>query len=212
MSDDPGRPDFATLLDWLEGRLEPDAATRVAAQVAQADEHIRGTVAWLREFLGTAQALPLHEPPPIVRQSLAQHFARWSRARAELDARPRVVHLPILFDSRWDLAQAGVRAGASDDEVIHLVYAAAEGDLLIDAYRLGSGSVRLDGQVLLAEPGEAPVFEASVAGEGFVMRTRDGDDLGRFSLRTVPEGCCQLTATNGLITIVADLDLEPAAD
>jgi hypothetical protein len=212
VSDDPDRPDFATLLDWLEGRLDPDAARRVAVRVAEADERTRGTVEWLRGFLGTAHALPLDEPPPIVRQHLAQHFARWSRAQAELDFRPRVVHVRMLFDSRQDLAQVGVRAGASDEDVIHVVYSAAEGDLLIDAYRLGSGSVRLDGQVLLAEPQEAPVFEASVAGEGFVIRTKDGDELGRFSLSGVPEGRCQLTATNGLITIVADLDLDPPGD
>lgn len=209
MSVDPDRPDFATLLDWLEGRLEPQAAERVAARVAEADERTRRTVDWLRGFLRTAEALPLHEPPPIVRQSLTQYFARWSRARAELHHEPREVHVQLLFDSRQDLALAGVRSGAADDETVHLVYTAPEGDLLIDVYRLGSGSVRLDGQVLLAGPREAPVFEASLTGAGLTVRTKDGDELGRFSLQDVPEGHGQLKATNGVITIVADLDLEP---
>ena len=209
MSACPDRPDFAALLDWLEGRLDPAAAEQVAAQVAQADERTRRTVDWLEGFLATARALPLHEPPPIVRQSLNQHFARWSRARAELDRRPREVHAQLLFDSHQDLAPAGVRAGTGDDDAVHLVYTAEEGDLLVDVYRLGAGLVRLDGQVLLAQPQEAPIFEASVTGAGFSARTRDGDELGRFSLRDVPEGHCQLKATNGLITIVADLDLVP---
>jgi hypothetical protein len=209
---DPDRPDFGTLLDWLEGRLDPAAAEQVAAQVAAADERTRRTVDWLRGFLVTAGALPLHEPPPIVRQSLKQHFARWSRARAELDQRPRDVHARLLFDSRQDLAPAGVRAGARDDDAVHLVYTAEEGDVLVDIYRLGPGSVRIDGQVLLAQPQEAPIFEASVAGAGLTVRTRDGDELGRFCLRDVPERQCQLRATNGLITILADLDLDPGGE
>jgi hypothetical protein len=212
VSVDPDRPDFATLLDWLEGRLDPAAAEQVAAQVGEADERTRSTVDWLRGFLATTRALPLHVPPPIVRQSLDQYFARWSRARAELDRMPHEVHAQLLFDSRQDLATAGVRAGTGDDDAVHLVYTAEEGDLLIDVYRLGAGLVRLDGQVLLAQPQEAPIFEASVAGAGFSVRTRDGDELGRFSLRDVPEGHCQLKATNGLITIVADLDVEPRGD
>jgi hypothetical protein len=206
---DPDRPDFATLLDWLEGRLDPETTECVAARVTGAGESTRRAVEWLRGFLGAARALPLHKPPPIVRQSLTQYFARWSRAQAEIGHEPRVVHVQLLFDSRRDLAAAGVRAGRSADDAVHLVYASADGDLLVDVYRLESGSVLLDGQVLPAEPQEAPVFEASVTAAGFGVRTKDGDELGRFSLRDVPAGHSQLTATNGMITIVADLDLDP---
>ena len=84
MSMDPGRPDFRTLLDWLEGRLDADQAARVAAQVAAADERTLRTLDWLRGFLTTARELPLEEPPPAVRQSLKQYFARWSRTEAVL--------------------------------------------------------------------------------------------------------------------------------
>jgi hypothetical protein len=205
-------PDFETLVDWLEGRLDPRTAEQVAAQVADGDERTRCTVDWLRGFLATAHALPLHEPPPIVRQSLQQHFERWSRAKAELGQQPRVVHTRLLFDSRQDLALAGVRAGAGEDGTFHLAYTAEEGDLLVDVYRLEAGLVRLDGQVLLAQPRQAPVFEASVTGTGFTVRTKDGDELGRFSLRDVPARQCRLEATNGLVTVVAVLDLDPRGD
>lgn len=208
MSADPDRPDFSTLLDWLDGRLDPAVAERIAAQVAECDERTRRTVDWLRGFLSTAQALPLYEPPPIVRQNLDQYFARWSRARAELGQQPRDVHLRLLFDSRRDVAMAGVRAGTSDDAAVHLVYSAEDGDLLLDVYRLRTGSVRIDGQVLLAKPCKAPIFEASVSGPGFTVRTVDGDELGRFALHEVPAGLCQLTVSNGLITMMADLDLD----
>jgi len=212
VSADPDRPDFGTLLDWLEGRLDPAAAEQVAARVAGADERTRRTADWLRGFLAAARTMPMHEPPPIVRQSLNQHFARWSRARAELDQRPRDVRAQLLFDSRQDLAPAGVRTGALDDDAVHLVYTAAEGDLLVDVFPLGAGRVRIDGQVLLSESQGAPIFEASVAGAGFTARTKDGDQLGRFCLRDVPEGHCQLRATNGVITMVVDLDLAVGGD
>ena len=156
MSTDPDRPEFGMLLDWLEGRLDPDTASRVATQVAEADRRTHRTVDWLRGFLVTARTLPLHEPPPIVRQSLMQYFARWSRAQAELGQEPREVQAQLLFDSRQDLAPAGVRAGSGGDDAVHLAYTAEAGDLLLDVYRLGADLVRLDGQVLLAEPGERP--------------------------------------------------------
>lgn len=212
MTTDPQRPGFETLLDWLEGRLDPRAAEQVAAQVADGDERTLRTVDWLRGFLAAARALPLYEPPPIVRQNLKQHFARWSRAQAELGQQPRPVRARLLFDSRQDLALAGVRTGAYEDDTFHLAYTAEEGDLLVDVYRLGAGRVRLDCQVLLAQPQDATIFEASVAGPGFAVRTKDGDELGRFSLPDVPARHCQLEATNGLVAVVASLDLESAGD
>lgn len=92
MSTDPGRPDFRTLLDWLEGRLDADKAERVAAQVAEADEQTLRTVEWLRDFLTTARELPLEEPPATVRESLKEAFARWSQGQA------------LMFGNRRDVA------------------------------------------------------------------------------------------------------------
>ena len=212
MSTGPDRLDFALLLDWLEGRLDPGTAGRVAARVAGADPRTRRTVDWLRGFLETARTLRLHQPPRVVRQSLAQYFARWSLAQAELEQKPPDMQARLLFDSRRDLALAGVRTGSASEDAVHLAYTAEAGDLLLDVYQAGAGRIRVDGQVLAAGPQGAPIFEASVTGPGFTVRTRDGDELGRFSLRDVPGARCQLRATNGLVTIVADLDLDPGGD
>ena len=206
MTDDCAHPDFATLVDWVEGRLDAAAAARVAAEVAAAGERTRRTADWLHGFLATARTMPLHEPPPIIRQSLSQHFARWRRAQAELEVRPREVPLLLLFDSRQDLAPAGVRTGAGDGDAIHLAYSADDGDLLLDVYDLGNGQVRIDGQALPADPAGAPVFQARLAGPGFEVRTTDGDELGRFSLPAVPAARCRLTAGNGVLTFVAEVD------
>ena len=213
MSSHQGRPGFVVLLDWVEGRLEPGPAAVVAAEVAGADERTRGTVEWLRGFLAAARALPLHEPPPIVRQSLAQYFERWSRARAELEQQPRTVFARLLFDSRQDLAAGGMRAAATGSgEAVHLAYTTEHGDLLLDVYDTGAGRLRLEGQVLLTGPEQARVFEVSLAGPGFSARTRQGDALGRFTLSDVPRVPCQLRASNGVITIVAEVNLDAGGD
>jgi hypothetical protein len=208
-----GQPRFAVLLDWLEGRLEPGPAAAVTAQVAGADAQTHGTLQWLRGFLAAARALPLHEPPPIVRQSLAQYFERWSRARAELEQQPRTVLARLLFDSRQDLAAGGMRAAATGSgEAVHLAYTTEDGDLLLDVYDTGTGRVRLEGQVLLTGPEQARVFEVSVTAPGFRARSRDGDALGRFTVADVPKVPCQLRASNGVITIVADVNLDVGED
>ena len=72
-----------------------------------------------KDHLITARELPLEEPPPIVRQSLKQYFARWSRAQAVLAQKPRSVHAGLLSGRRQDVALAGVATG--DDDAIHLL-------------------------------------------------------------------------------------------
>jgi hypothetical protein len=154
-----------------------------------------------------ARSFPAPEPPPIVRQHLRQHFVRWSTARAALRAEPRVVDAALLFDSRQDLALAGFRGGDEAEDSYHLAFTADVGDLVIDVRRVGSGQLRLDGQVLLGDAATAPVFSAQAAGPGYTVRTVDGDELGRFTLPEVPAGRCRLEVSNGDIILQTELDL-----
>ena len=203
----PAGPSFGTLLDWLEGRLDPTEASQVSGSVAEGDSRTRAAVQWLQSFLVTAQAFPAPEPPPIIRQSLRQHFVRWSKARAALRAEPHLVDATMLFDSRQDLALAGFRGGGETDDAYHLAFTADVADLVIDVRRIADGQVRLDGQVLVGDPAAAPVFAAEAAGPGFRVRTVDGDELGRFTLPEVPAGFCRLTVSNGETLLRAELDL-----
>ena len=200
-------PSFGTLLDWLEDRLDRPAAAQVADQVAGGDARTRSRVRWLRGFLGTARAFPAPEPPPAVRQHLRQYFRRWHKAQEALRAHPLVVEADLLFDSRQDLALAGVRGGAESEEAYHLAFTTAVGDLVVDVRRVADGRVRLDGQVLPGDPEAAPVFTAEASGTGFRVRTVDGDDLGRFTLADVPAGPCRLEVSNGDMTVWAALHL-----
>jgi hypothetical protein len=203
----PQAPSFATLVDWLEGRLDAAEAAQVSAKVGKADRRTRAAVHWLQGFLATAQAFPAPEPPPIIRQNLRQHFLRWRKAQIALRAEPDVVHAGLLFDSRQDLVQTGVRGGQQADGAYHLAFTTDVADLVIDVQRIGNDRVRLDGQVLPGDPAAAPVFTAEVIGQGFRLRTVDGDELGRFTLPGVPTGRSRLEVSNGETTLRAGLDL-----
>lgn len=205
------RPEFRELVDWVDGRVDAGAAARIAAWVESGDAYTRRTVDWLRGFMATARALPLHDPPPVVRQTLNQYFARWREGRAAGPRPTRLLQARLMFDSRREIALAGTRTAGDEAATIHLAFTTDVADLVVDAHPLGGGRVRLDGQVLPVEPLEAPVFVAQAEGEGFSERTVDGDELGRFTLADVPAGVHRLRADNGEITIVADLDLKDTA-
>jgi hypothetical protein len=213
MSPDGERPEFRELVDWLDGRLDPGAAARIAGWVQSGDPHTQRTVEWLRSFKAIARDLPLHEPPPLVRQSLNQYFRRWSEGRTAGPRPTRLFEARLMFDSRRDeMALAGTRAASDGAASVHLAFTTEVADVVLDAHPLGGGHVRLDGQVLPVEPLEAPVFEAEAEGDGFSVRTVDGDELGRFCLPEVPVTACRLRAGNGEITIVAPLHLREIAE
>ena len=207
MSAIDGASEWETLLDWLEGRLDPVTADRVAAEVECGDERLRATVDWLQSFLKVARDVPLADPPPLVRQRLSQHFARWKRARAVLaEQQSRVVHARLLFDSRKDMALTNVRA-ADVEAAVHLAFTSDSGDVLLDVTSLPAQGLRIDGQVLTPEAAKPTIFEATLDGGGARLRTVDGDELGRFSLTDVPRALCRLNLDNGVVSILAELDL-----
>ncbi len=200
-------PDFAVLLDWLEGRLDSAEATAVEEAVAAGDARSRATVAWLERFLAATRAPSAPEVPQIVRQNLRRAFKDRHHAGPKEQGPPRELTASLIFDSRRDLALVGMRGDGGLDDVFHLAWTTPEADLVLDVRRLGTSRVRLDGQVLLAGEDTATVFEASARGDGFAERTVDGDELGRFSLASVPDHASELRVTNGELVVTADLDI-----
>jgi hypothetical protein len=200
-------PAFEVLVDWVEGRLDAGTSAEVSAAVIAGEPEATASVEWLQEFHQLARAMPLHRPPPLIRQNLSHYFARWSQARATLD-RPRLeLHASLLFDSRLDLAPVGVRGQNDVDGFVHLAYTTDHADIVLDVSRVGNGLVRLDGQVLLTDDTQDRIFEAAVTGPSGTRRTIDGDALGRFCLVDVPDDATELRVANGDLTIVLALDL-----
>lgn len=69
---------FATLLDWVEGRLPEAEAEQVRAAIA-ADPQARTTVAWMRRFQRLRAGIVLATPPPETRQRLEALFGERER-------------------------------------------------------------------------------------------------------------------------------------
>ena len=192
-------------MDWLEGRLDDSRAEEVARAVATGDEQLTRTVAWAKGFLDVAAAHPLERPPPVVRQSLGQHFRRWAESSEAPGVDGTTALAELIFDSRAGLARAGVRSASASDTV-HLAFASDLGDLVLDVLPGEPGLVRLDGQILVTSP-DAPFFAVEVVASALSFRSVDVDQHGRFELDRVPAGPVRLTASNGQVRLVADVDL-----
>ena len=194
-------PDFATVIDWVEGRLEPAAAARVA-DAAVRDPRVREIVGWLRGFHAAAAALPLVDPQAQRRPS----FEPGDREE------PVEVVARILFDSRQDLAVADLRAEPRRrrhcrPDIAHLAFTSDPADVLLDVRRLGPGRVRIEGRVLAADDvGRAYAVEAT-GPRMTAVRSAGGDQDGRFRLAELPDRVERLRLDGGGLVLVLQFDV-----
>lgn len=206
MTEPEASPDFATVLDWVEGRLDGSAAA-VVAKAAVHDRRVREIVTWLRSFHASAAALPLVEPPPIVGQRFRQYFIRWSRARVELTREPVEVVARMLFDSRQDVALVDLRSADDVDELAHLAFTSDVADVVLDVRRLGPGRVRIEGQVLPAD-GVDRAFGVEATGQRMTpVHSASGDARGRFRLAELPDRVSRLRLDSGELVVVVQFDV-----
>ena len=210
MTESESEPDFAMVLDWVEGRLDPATAARVA-DAAVHDPRVREIVAWLRRFHGVAAALPLGEPPPVVGQRLRQYFRRWSRAREEPGREPVKLVARMLFDSRQDLSLDELRAAERDSDpdadIAHLAFTCDPADVVLDVHRLGPGRVRIEGQVLPTD-GVDRVYAVEATGPRMTaVHSVGGDRHGHFVLPELPDRVDRLRLDGGELVLVVQFDV-----
>jgi hypothetical protein len=205
-------PDFATVIDWVEGRLDPTAAARVADAVTQ-DPRVGEIVAWLRGFHAAAAALPLVDPPPIVGQRLHQYFDRWAQAGEEPRGEPVEVVVRMLFDSRQDVAPVELSAGDTDgpddgaEVIAHLAFTSEPADVVLDVLRLGPGRVRITGQVLAVD-GVGRAYAVEATGPRMTaVRSVAGDQEGRFRLAELPDRVDRLRLDSGELVLLLQFDV-----
>ena len=205
----PPHQDLTAVADWVDGRLDEEAATGLAQRIAEEPE-LRAHAEFVRSVAAAGADLPLVDPPALVRQRLRQQFRRWAHQQPSRAASMLELVGTLIFDSRRQrlaLATRGRRAaGRSPGDVVHLVYRTELAELVLEARPDGDGLVRLDGQVLLEHESVSPVFEAELTGPGIAVTTVDGDTLGRFQLRA-PRQANRLRVSNGEFSILADLQL-----
>lgn len=205
---EPAGPAFRDLADWIDGRLDGAAAERLAEAVTRGGDETRAAADWLIRFRRAAASMPLEEVPPIVSQTLRQHFAaRKARPHAQPPA-PAATMTRLVFDSRRDLDFVGVRAYDDLDGDDHLAFTAPGADLVVDVLRSATGTVVVQGQVFVdSYSSSATVFAATAEGDGWTSRSVESDALGRFRMANIQPDEIRLRVSNGEIALVALLDL-----
>lgn len=185
-------PSFTTIADWVDGRLDADAAAAVEQALAAGDARTTSAVAWLRTFREVSGELPLEAPPTRVRYYLRRRFDERTQRPAARGALARRLLAALVFDSRTEVAAAGLRGGDADGETVHLAFRSDAGDVLLDLTPNGAGDLRIDGQMLWADGDDPPALDAVVDVPGQESLTVSGDDLGRFSFPQVPSSVDRL--------------------
>ena len=207
MSDVP----FGELVDWLEGRLDAEAASRVAERVAAAGPETAQAVVWLRWMLAEV-ASPLEPPPPALNERL-RHLFRAHQLVRQAAAEDELGTMELIFDSRRDPALAGVRgegdsdaATESDDlRAVQLVFRhLSRGlDLVLDA-SVDEEAVRIDGQLLAADARQVIWTVVALQGAGTASDTATTDALGAFALHLTP-GTSGLRLSDGATVLAVHL-------
>ncbi|HRQ40124.1 MAG TPA: hypothetical protein PLD25_19615 [Chloroflexota bacterium] len=183
-------PEFEQLMDWLEGRLSPEEAQEVAAQVATSDPNIQADVEWLRAFYRASQQIALQEPPTAVSDQLEKRFTTFAQAR-----RPslwRSLIATLTFDSHSQLA-VGVRTAVTYEDQRQLIYTADAATVVCTLQRR-SRDRRFDllGQLLPAETVDADLVRVQLLRDNQLFDHTFTDDLGEFTLAALPAGSYNL--------------------
>ncbi len=204
MPDPRPRPELDTrvLLDWLEGRTDPERSDEIAVLVASADTETRRLVDWLRSFRTAARSLPVEPPPPLVSQRLRRAFAK----RNDTLPPTRIVTVALVEDSRDTAQLAGVR-GAPDlgSPSVQLRYEADGVEVYLDVVADRTDRT-IRGQVV--DPADSPsVFEAICHGPTGTTSSIAGDELGGFEVGSVHRDSHLIVLTNDELVVEVPLDL-----
>lgn len=84
-------PEFAKLVDWVDGRLPEAEAAQLARLIEHTDDRTRATLAWLRAFRGARRFAPLAAPSASARAGALRAFAQRANAAAEPGLLRRII-------------------------------------------------------------------------------------------------------------------------
>ncbi|MBM9459515.1 hypothetical protein JK386_06340 [Nocardioides sp. zg-536] len=175
-----GRVAFTDLVDWVEGRCQPQRAATVERAVAT-DEELARSVAWIRDFLQDAGAMPLQQPPAGLTERL---YALFDGAHQGVDPEGWS-ELTVLHDSRR-AAVAGVRSAPALDSA-QLAIEGGPGRFVLEISRAGADTVDVQG---LFRPSPAAGADDGVdltfLEHGVLRRAARAGRDGRFEVRAVP--------------------------
>jgi hypothetical protein len=192
---------FASLVDWMEGRLSEHEARAVEETLARADDDTLADAAWLRKFFEAADSIPIESPPQKVRHVLVDAFEANARAQ-----RPsgfvELMFGKLAFDSNLQPA-AGLRAVGSRQSRRQLIFHADTFDLAINLLaRSSDGDLDLDGQMLANEGAEPELFSVQLLRDGTEQGLAAVDEFGSFAIQRIPPGNYELVFSADQIEIM----------
>jgi hypothetical protein len=193
---------FATLVDWVEGRLPPDEAAIVAEQVEQADAATRADVAWLRSFAQISSQFVMADPPPEVRQRLVRRFEATMQGRQQPAPLRRLV-AALRFDTSSQPAPVGIRAAGTPLAERQLIYSTDLIDIALNIHpRLRDRRLDINGQIFA----EGQPLPDRLGIQLLIGTTEQGityaDDLGEFVFEAVPPGSYDLAVVSDRFEVV----------
>ena len=201
-----GPPTFEQLIEWFEGRLSPEEAQLVAAQVSAAGEAVQADVAWLRLFYQASRDVVSAEPPPAVSERLERRFAAYAQDHRRPSLWQRLV-ARLSFDSHAQLA-AGLRTATTPEDQRQLIYDTDLAMVVCTLQRRRDGRFDLLGQIIPAQERRADLVRVLLLKEKEEFDSTITDDLGEFTLTALAAGLYDLVLIGDQYEItVFSLDL-----
>lgn len=162
----------AQIMDFLEGRLDSSAESRVRAALLRASPMSLARVEWLRAFGDRVGRARLEDPPPSVREALMEEFRR----------QRQVCKAEMIFDSRHDAV--AVRGVGTADRW-STIHTSSFADVATDFVREGD-TVSVRGQVLVVDDRHIEQIHLRRAMD--VVTEAPADTYGQFDLGVVEPG------------------------
>jgi hypothetical protein len=195
------RVNFASLVDWMEGRLSEREAMAVEEALAAADEETLADVAWLRKFFEATDNVLIESPPRRVRHALVEAFEANVRDSRRPGLMERVLG-GLAFDSNLQPA-AGLRAIGTRQSRRQLIFHLDAFDVAINLLARGSDrDLDLDGQVLPNEGAEPEFFSAQLLRGETELALATVDEFGSFAIQRIPPGTYELVLSSGQTEIL----------
>lgn len=186
----PGQgPDLAELIDWLDGRLGPERASRLE-EAAERDPALRRDIEWATAFLALRSRIVIAEPPRALHRALVARFGEL-RGGGGLAGIARRLVATLSLDSHAQPMAVGVR-GPGSPRARQLVYTVGDLDVAIEMRPRSPGpALDLAGQVLdPSAPEGGQIIQLCALGREVAITT--ADEFGTFAFDAVQPGSYEL--------------------
>jgi anti-sigma factor RsiW len=192
------KPTFEQILDWVEGRLQPADAERVA-HLVESDSELRASADWARAFVRRSSASRLEAAPDNARAAVFKLIA--TRRKPQPSAVQRMV-AALLPNSRPRLAVRGSQRAAQRQ----LTFSAELADVVVNIQpHAHQKQSNIQGQVLVTGTLDANRLVVQMLRGGAEFGITMTNALGEFGFESIPPGSYELIISSDL----AEIELSP---